>query len=512
MIREILSLEGARFLLFRLLAALESVVRFVGEWLMTRPWLALLAGVPAIVSAVGFAAIAPWHARSSSWEWVRRYERAGSAALRRDDWDAATIYFRRLAYLGGEFPSSLYGLALTAERQGDLPVARARMQRIAPETTLGYPPAHFWLAMDLRKRQDQLSFEELDILEHHLVQATRHPAHRAESQVHLTSLYAMRGEIDKAIREAERVAFDRPVIHLTLAELYAQAGRRERAHLSAIRASEALDARRLAQPDDPAIRILWATSLGLQGRFEDAVNALRPGLSWPDPKPFQQALAGTYLYWFQGTTTPKNLHSPQQIGLLERVLQYDRNNLQAMLILCNLVMQSGEAGDRAESMLNEMLDRDTAPAVVHIALGIRGLQMAESELALKHLQQAAEQNPQLPAVLNNIAWDMAHQEQPDLELASRFGEAAVQMLAHPEFHDTLGTILAKMEKAEDALPHLKIAYRQLPPRATIHQHLGDVYLQLGKADLAARHHLQAAELQSTPIEVEPSAPVEEESP
>ena len=502
MIRRIFSLEGVRFSVFFLAAALDAAREFVGEWFMTRSWLSLLAGVPAIISGLVFLAIVPWHARTSSLEWARRYEQAGNAALRRSDWDAATVYFRRLAYLGGESPVSIFGLALTAERQGDLSNARNRMQRIAPETHLGYPPAHFWLAKDLMDRQDQLTIEQLDVLEHHLVQAARHPTHRAESQVHLTSFYAMRGEIDKAIREAERVAFDRPVIHLTLAELYAQAGRHERSQLSAIRATEVLDARRLAQPDDPVLRILWSSSLRLQGRFEDAVNALRPGLSWPDPTPFQQALADTYLHWFRNTTTPENLRSPQQLALLERVLQYDADNQQAMVILCNYVMEPGEFGARAAEMLNEMLERGTAPAVVHLALGIRHLQQAESELALAHLRQAGQHNPHLPALLNNIAWDMAHQDQPNLELASRFGEAAVQMQNHPEFHDTLGTILAKMGKAEDALPHLEIAYRELPPRATIHQHLADVYDLLGKADLAAEHHRQAAELRSSLIEAE----------
>lgn len=502
MIREIFSIEGARFVLFMVVAALDAVREFLFEWLKTRSWLSLLAGVPAVLSAMVFLAIAPWHNRTSSLEWAQHYERAGNAALRRDDWDAATVYFRRLAYLGGESPVSVYGLALTAERQGDLSSARARMQRIAPETHLGFPPAHFWLATELLEREDPLSIAELEILEHHLVQAAHHPANRAAAQVHLTSLYAMRGEIDKAIREAERVAFDRPVIHLTLAKLYAQAGRRERSHLSAIRASEVLDARRLAQPDDPVIRILWATSLRLQGRFEDAVKALRPGLSWPDPAPFKQALAESYLHWFGATTTPENQSSPQQMSLLERVLQYDPNNQQAMVMLCNLVMQPGEAGDRAASMLSEMLERNEAPAVIHMALGIRSLKWADAESALIHLQQAAARNPHLPAVLNNIAWDMAHQDHPNLELASRFGEAAVRMLDHPEFHDTLGTILARMEKAEDALPHLRIAYRELPPRATIHRNLGDVYLQLGEDDLAAQHHRQAAELQSAPIQEE----------
>jgi tetratricopeptide (TPR) repeat protein len=98
---------------------------------------------------------------------------------------------------------------------------------------------------------------------------------------------------------------------------------------------------------------------------------------------------------------------------------------------------------------------------------------------------------------------LAHQDEPNLELALSFAEVAVHLLEHPEFRDTLGTILAKLGRAQDAVEHLEIALHGLPPRADIHDKLGDLYQQLGDEDAAAEHRHQAAELQSPALEKQP---------
>ena len=46
------------------------------------------------------------------------------SALRQGDLEAADVYFRRMAFLDESSPAAVYGLALTAERQEDLPRAR----------------------------------------------------------------------------------------------------------------------------------------------------------------------------------------------------------------------------------------------------------------------------------------------------------------------------------------------------------------------------------------------------
>ena len=197
----------------------DFVMRFVIQWWSTRPWVSLLLGLPAIVSALAFLAVEPWHGRRLPGEWARRYDLAGMSALSRGDLQAADVYFRRIAFLDESSPAACYGLALTAERQKDLTRARGWMLRIAPETAAGYPPAHFWLAKDLIREKKPLEPQASHVLEHHLQQASRSPAHHVESRVGLAQLYALRGETGKAIEQIEQVVSERPALQLDLARL-----------------------------------------------------------------------------------------------------------------------------------------------------------------------------------------------------------------------------------------------------------------------------------------------------
>jgi tetratricopeptide (TPR) repeat protein len=270
-------------------------LRFVVQWWSTRPWMSLLWGLPAIVSGLALLAVEPWHGRTSLGEWVRRYDSAGMAALRRGDLPAADVCFRRIAFLDESSPASSYGLALTAEREKDRMRARGWMLRIAPEAEAGYAPAHFWLAKDLMGQKMPLDPQAARVLEHHLLQAARSPTHQMESRVNLVQLYMLRGETAKAIGQMEQVVVEQPAFQLDLAHLYALADRTADARRAAGKASEFFEARTLAEPRQPLPRQGWAASLVLQERYEEAVRVLTAGLSQPDPKPIEQALAGVYL-------------------------------------------------------------------------------------------------------------------------------------------------------------------------------------------------------------------------
>jgi tetratricopeptide (TPR) repeat protein len=395
-------------------------------------------------------AVEPWHTFTSREQWADRYGRAGQMALGQGDLQAAAVYFRRLASLDVNSPAASYGMALTAERQGNIPLARSWMLRIAPETEPGHPPAHLWMAVDMMRRESPLGVEDARILEHHLVQALRSPAHEPIARVHLARLHMLRGETIEAIRETERVVTRSPSLLLNLARLYAQAGRLGEARRAAVRASEYFEARTLAEPAEPLNRLSWATA------------------DTPDLE--------------------------QQLEFLDHALRHDDANALALVMVCNLALGENPLAERAAKLLNEIPASGIAPDVVHLALGTRALHRGDRELALTHLKQAQQSNPRISAILNNLAWDLAHQDDANLELAFQFAEAAVQLFEHPEFRDTFGTILGKLGRAEQAVEQLEIALQGLPPRAEIHEKLGDLYQQLGRADLAAEHHRQAAEL------------------
>jgi tetratricopeptide (TPR) repeat protein len=476
----------------------DFVLRFVVQWWSTRPWSSLLLGLPAIVSGLALVAVEPWHNRALPGEWARRYDQAGMSALRQGDLQAADVYFRRVAMLDESSPAACYGLALTAEQQKDLTRARGWMLRIASETEAGYAPAHFWLAKDLIRHKTPLDPQDARVLEHHLQQAARSPAHHVESRVNLTQLYMLRGETDKAIAQMELASAERPALQLDLAQLYELGGRKADARRAAAKAGDFFEARTLAEPRQAPLRQAWAASLALQERYEDAVRVLTAGLSQPDPKPFEQALAAVYLRWMNSNTATKKPNAAEQLEFLERILQHDAANEQALVMLDKLALGTDESAVGAAELLKKILARGAAPAVIHLVLGTRALAAGDVQAGLMHLEQAQERNAKIPEVMNNLAWGLTQKPEPDLERALQLAETAQKLSQHPETYDTVGTILAKLGRHREAVTQLETALRVLPPRAAIHRKLGDLYEQLGDADLAAEHRRLAEELKPPP--------------
>jgi tetratricopeptide (TPR) repeat protein len=378
------------------------------------------------------------------------------------------------------------------------------MDRIAPETGPGYAPAHFWLATDLMARDTPLNAQEANVLEHHLLQATRNPAYEVQSRLDLVRLYMLRGEAEKAIAQIERAVPKQPALLLDLARLQTQAGRTVEARRAAVKAAEFFEARTAADPNQPMNRQAWAASLVLQERYEDAVSVLAAGLNLPDPEPIHKAMAAVYLQWLIATTTPDKPDAVRQLEFLERILQHDASNERALMMLGSLATAEDESAEQAFELLNQMLARGAAPGVIHLALGTRAMMQGDLEQGLVHLEQALERNPRVPEVLNNLAWALAHRDPPDLPRALQLAETAQTLANHPETYDTLGTILAKMGRPREAVTQLENALRVLPPRAEIHRTLSEVYEQLGNEELAAEHRQLAEKLESPPPKSSPN--------
>jgi tetratricopeptide (TPR) repeat protein len=481
----------------RVLRGPHVVFRFIADWWSTRYWRSLVWSVPALLVGlvIGFGG---WtYGRSSQTDWARIYGAAGAAALRAGALDAADVYFRRMAVLDEASPSAWYGLAMIAERQDDRPRARELLRRIAPGDAAGYPDAHYWLAQDLIGQKVPATPQAVRELEHHLRQALRVAAHQGESRVILAQLYAASGRPENAIEELEQVVAARPESQLELARLYALVGHRPEAVRAASQASEFFQARVQQEPDQPQHRLCWASSLVLQARYQAAVDVLVSGLTLPDPRPLRQALAATYLSWFDANTAADRAQPAQRLRFLERVLYYDPNNARALTMLAELAVREEQTTDQATAILNQVLPKEQSPAMVDLILGTQALHRGDGDQGLKHLEQALQQNPEMPELMNNLAWGLAHQDEPDLERALQLAEAAQRISKHPETFDTLGTILIKLGRPRQAVSQLETALRVLPPRAEIHRKLADVYEQLGDAPLAAEHRRLAARLDAS---------------
>ena len=76
----------------------------------------------------------------------------------------------------------------------------------------------------------------------------------------------------------------------------------------------------------------------------------------------------------------------------------------------------------------------------------------------------------------------------------QLAEAAQGLSSHPEIHDTLGTILAKLGRPRDAVTHFETARGNCRRVPTSTAKLGELYEQLGDTELAAEHRRRVQDL------------------
>jgi tetratricopeptide (TPR) repeat protein len=139
--------------------------------------------------------------------------------------------------------------------------------------------------------------------------------------------------------------------------------------------------------------------------------------------------------------------------------------------------------------------------VIHLILGTSAIGEAEADSAKTHLEQALAQNPKVPATLNNLAWILSRQKEPDLDRAFGLADQAVKLApSSPELRETRGQILAKQGKWQEALTDLEsvLPYYTNSPRLEaelpqLHVAIATSYENLGNAEMAKLHRDKAGD-------------------
>jgi len=110
------------------------------------------------------------------------------------------------------------------------------------------------------------------------------------------------------------------------------------------------------------------------------------------------------------------------------------------------------------------------------------------DIATKLLQS----NPKDPIALNFVGYIWAD-EAINLDQAHEMiSEALKQRPDDPYILDSMAWVLFRQNRPEEALTYLKRAVEKLDSDPTIHEHMGDVLLSLGKKDKALDHYLKAS--------------------
>lgn len=483
-----------------------TVWTFLCGWFRSRPLLALVCSIPFILAVLAVAFLLLQARRVSRSDLVLRYQESAARAVADGNTKAAALWLEKATLLNPHDLKYLYSQALLADENGRRDRARLIMQRLAPADGEGYPPAHFWLAHDLIGQSLPLTPELSQAIEHHLKQSLRSELLKAESHALLGRLLVIRGDRPQAISHFELAAREKPECHLALAVLYQEQQEPDKAARSARRAADYFGKLVAAEPATWGLRLQWAQAELLGENYAEAVGILEAAVDKvKDPKPFREALVATHLNWLADMAEREPKRLDKQLDILNAAFKYGPENPEVLGLIANLVTQPRDEADSRQvaelrKALMLTLASGTAPPLVHLIVGTRALEAGEVERAVTHLELACKANPNMPMVLNNLAWGLAHRKPPDLDRALRMIDAAIPLSDQPNFRGTRAVILAAMGRSQDAINELEAVLRRHPDPAWVHESLAGLYRQAGVEDLAELHTKLAARFRKPPLE------------
>ncbi len=110
--------------------------------------------------------------------------------------------------------------------------------------------------------------------------------------------------------------------------------------------------------------------------------------------------------------------------------------------------------------------------------------------AKKHFENAIEIDGQMPIILNYYAYTLI-ENNIELDYALKMLEQAMELSSSPEIVDSYAWGLFKQGKYEEAKVELEKVAVKMPYSIEVNDHVGDVYWQLGRKQLAIYHWQEA---------------------
>jgi tetratricopeptide (TPR) repeat protein len=494
-------LRGPRALLMLLLSPfvwIGTLLQKVGNWWGRRETRHLVRGLPSIL-VFGLAAFLILTCRFRSDAALaesylleaRRNEQTSPAT--------AALLLERVVSLRPADEQTLFELASMAQQAGDQTRASVLIQQLAPETGLGYFPAHLQVGRYYLARQ-HLSEENYRRAELHLRHAQGLEPNDASANALLGQLYFMRGVWAPAILYFE-AALD-PVatgnaeppaelqfIMLLLAKAHAFNGNPERAEQLARGAHKYFTARLAVDPDhDFQSRIILADTSTFLEDYQAAAQVLADGLALqPQNAEIRSAIARFSVAWSDAMRETRSGTRAEQLELLSKALLMDPNYAPIFDRMMRILTDDqDEAAAAARKFLLDNVAAGKSIALSHLLLGSAAYGTEDAETAAYHLERANELLPDANIVKNNLAWFLAFNEQPDLPRALQLIDDVLRRDPDvPGFRDTRGQIYAKLGRWDEAIDDLENALSLSEPET--HLALATCYEAKGMTELARSH-------------------------
>jgi uncharacterized protein HemY len=465
----------------------------INDWLAERPWRrfwrclpALLAGV-LLLTAAGFV-----FGRKSAESQLRlRYKQTAIGALAAGKYELARVAcLRGLSFADDERTRLewLFYLAVALHGAGHEAEAAALLATAAPLEHPGCVPAHLAVAQSLLNATN-LTPAMVQQAEKHLQSALELNPQSLEIKEQLGRLYINTHQLDKARQQLLEVYPLKNEVALLLAVV-------ENASQNAAQtrswADTAMDAfkknlkdfsPRDSQPD----RLGLVQACLLEEDFAGAIGTLEAGLMIHDKPAYHAMLADVCAAAAAKLSVDPKNDATALLPLIQKGLHHAPQNLELRLMLIQTARLDSDAGQAAKQSLDQLVASATGESAAwwQFLLWTDARVRGDRTAARRYLQTAYKLAPQIPAIQNDLAMDLAAGNEADAERGLKISQALVsQYPENPGFRDTRGRILARLGRNEPAAADLEFAAAKLASPADARLELAKVYQALGKTQLA----------------------------
>ncbi len=405
----------------------------------------------------------------------------------------AEVLFRRVQML---VPSdrSQFVIAATLAQQGALEQSKEMLRRVAPDSRQGYVPAHALLAQLLLIEMQQTNNADpaiRDLLKHHIAQCKdwdRVPQSllRAGSDLNMLD-----GNQTEALILLARSAEHNPEDNFVLAMRAKETNNERVFQQSWPKAAEHLNEQLRQTPTDSDLRLRLAQTYAVAGKLDEAEKVLREATDASTNAEIKRGHSRLYMIRYEQSKKVVNGRISVNLEFLDVAMRIDPTNPLIAEEVAKLVrLQGPRPSEELIEHLQASLVTGSATAVTHAALAELRLARQEFELALPHLEQVVNRMPNAPDSLNNLAYVLADRYPTRREEALGYATRAIAASAaepNPDFYDTLGFVLLKLDRDKEAVTAIETAIQLAPRRVDFHERVAVVYQKLNDPTMSSLH-------------------------
>jgi predicted Zn-dependent protease len=473
---------------------------FAINWLLSRPFANIPAAIPAIGFGSALVAVVLLSGSEYSQSRVNGYRSAFDESVKKHDYQVASVILRSLIESNPQNVELQYQQALLEELRGNVDQATKQMDELA--TMQNHGLAAMWTISKESNLQElkhwsgskharfrqlvEIGLKNLD------------GENLLSAKVLMFSYLAEIGAYSDAGRYLSEVVPARPELSLAAAALcrsqHDTAGV-ERYAAMAVRHFESELSR---QPQDINTRINFARALMIRKQFEDAAKLLNDGYRLTKDSRLAGVTGEALLVWSNhlGQNDPSTERLVKRLQILHAAVRIAPTDPAIGSSIAKLLIECRDSVSPEVSRLKSSLLAGTDPVSTHFIRGTLALLDNKYEEAKSQLELALNREPNVPAVLNNLAVALAEMKDSELEKALSFVNLALTKQPNQTyFLETRGQILVKMKRWHEAISDLEVALEAKELRPAIYPSLALAYERIGATDLTLVYRNLASESQ-----------------